>query len=337
MEQVREENEDMWYIGEYEIERSPTPQTSSPVPIVPQRPADIRGILESHPDTEQPTVSLREVGIEAIIGLRTENNEHEDSTESPDSNVNASTSDNRKRKSGDLLEITRAKCLKALENTPPPMRPLPTRANTTTTALLFNRPYCLVVATPRSEMPNRWAWHNCQEFNCALISNDPSDRAEHYLNHMMCPHRPTGWYQAPYPDDRNLVIRDNIFTQVWRDNPYYRYQIRDIDRRVTELLVDYSPFLIENGRYSNVSYEVNTSQASTSSSRYILHVSVQFIMIADSDETSGREFDRNPIGIRFHEHYYIPLCNTNRGLTFNAIMKMLEEIRGFLNTILSGG
>ena len=102
-------------------------------------------------------------------------------------------------------------------------------------------------------------------------------------------------------------------------------------------MVDYSPFLIEHGRYSNVSYEVNTSQASTSSSRYILHVSVPFIMIADRDETSGREFDRNPIGIRFHEHYYIPLCNTNRGLTFNAIMKMLEEIREFLNTILNGG
>ena len=200
----------MWYIGEYEIERSPTPQISSPVPIVPQRPVEIRDILENHPDTEQPTVSLRDVGIEAIIGLRTEINEHEDSTESPDSNVNASTSDNRKRKSGDLLEITRAKCLKALENTPPPMRPLPTRANTTTTALLSNRPYCLVVATPRSEVPNRWPWHNCQEFNCGLISNNPSDRAEHYLDHMMCPYRSTGWYQAPYPDDRNLVIRDNI-------------------------------------------------------------------------------------------------------------------------------
>ena len=28
VEQVREENEDMWYIGEYEIERSPNPQIS---------------------------------------------------------------------------------------------------------------------------------------------------------------------------------------------------------------------------------------------------------------------------------------------------------------------
>ena len=52
---------------------------------------------------------------------------------------------------------------------------------------------------------------------------------------------------------------------------------------------------------------------------------------------SDREYDRDPIGIRFHEHYYIPLCNNNRGLTFNAIMKMLEEIREFMNTELSGG
>ena len=202
----------MWYIGEYEIERSPTPPIPSPVPVVPHRLAEIREILENHPDTEQPIVSLREMGIEAIIGMRTEDNEHKESTESPDSNVNASTSDDRKRKTGDMIEITRAKCLKASENTPPPMRPLPTRAKTTTTALLSNRPYCLVVATPRSEIPHRWAWHNCQEFNCGLISNDPSDMAEYYLNHMMCPYRPTGWYQAPYPDDRNLVIRDNIFT-----------------------------------------------------------------------------------------------------------------------------
>ena len=58
-----------------------------------------------------------------------------------------------------MVETTKAKCLKieTTENKPPPMRPLPTRANTTTTALLSNRPYCLVVATPRSETPNRWA------------------------------------------------------------------------------------------------------------------------------------------------------------------------------------
>ena len=76
---------------------------------------------------------------------------------------------------------------------------------------------------------------------------------------------------------------------------------------------NYSPFLIENGRFSNVSYEVNTSQASTSHSRYILHVSVQFIMITDRDRNNEREYDIDPIGIRFHEHYYIPLCDTNRG------------------------
>ena len=338
-EQIREENEDMWYIGEYEVERSPTPQLPSPGPVVPHRPAGINDILENHPDTEQPIVSIREIGIEALIGLRTEGSNQEEPIGSPDSNVVASTSDNKKRKAGDILETTGAKCSKSEipENLPPPMRPLPARANNATTAQQSNRPYCLVVATPRTETPNRWPWHSCQEFNCGLISNDPSDRADHYLNHMVCPYRPTGWFQAPYPDDRNLIIRDNIFTQVYRDNPYFRYQIRDIDRRIRELLVDYSPFLIENGRFSNVSYEINTSNASTSHSRYILHVSVQFIMISDRDETSDREYDRDPIGIRFHEHYYIPLCNNNRGLTFNAIMKMLEEIREFMNTELSGG
>ena len=56
-------------------------------------------------------------------------------------------------------------------------------------------------------------------------------------------------------------------------------------------------------------------------------------MIADRDGTSEREYDRDPIGIRFHEHYYIPLCNTNRGLTFDAIMKMLEEVKEFMNTV----
>ena len=100
---------------------------------------------------------------------------------------------------------------------------------------------------------------------------------------------------------------------------------------------DYSPFLIENGRFSNVSYDVNSTQSSNSHSRYILHVSMQFIMIADRDRTSEREYNRDPIGIKFCEHYYIPLCNTNRGLTFNAIMKTLEEIREFMNPILNGG
>ena len=44
---------------EYDIERSPTPQISCIVPDLPHRPMDIRDILENHPDTEQPTVSLR--------------------------------------------------------------------------------------------------------------------------------------------------------------------------------------------------------------------------------------------------------------------------------------
>ena len=101
------------------------------------------------------------------------------------------------------------------------------------------------------------------------------------------------------------------------DTPYFRYQIRDINKRIRELFKDYSPFLIDNGRFSNVSYEVNTFQSRNSQIRYILHVSLQF-MIADSDGTSEREYDRDPIGIRFHEHYYIPLCNTSRGLTFDA-------------------
>ena len=88
VEQVREDNEDMWFIGEYEIERAPSPQIHSPAPIVPHRPADIRDVLENHPETEQPTVSLREMGIEAIIGIRTEGSDH----------VSASTSDKTSEK-----------------------------------------------------------------------------------------------------------------------------------------------------------------------------------------------------------------------------------------------
>ena len=87
---------------------------------------------------------------------------------------------------------------------------------------------------------------------------------------------------------------------------------------VVDMALPIEPFLIENGRLSNVSYEVNTTQSSNSHSRYILHVSVQFIMTAYRDGTSEGEYDRDPIGIRFHEHYYIPLCNTNWGLTFNV-------------------
>ena len=74
------------------------------------------------------------------------------------------------------------------------------------------------------------------------MSNNVNDRPAYYLNHIVCPYRPQGGFQAPYHDDRNLVIRDSIFTQVWRDNPYFRYQIRDINQRIRELLEDYSPF-----------------------------------------------------------------------------------------------
>ena len=232
---------------------------------------NIRDILENYPDTEQPTVSLRETENEVISRLRTEIRDHVELIESPDSNVSASTSDNRKRKSEDTLLTSTAKCSKS-EFTPPPMIPLPTRANNTTTPLLSNRPYFMVAAKPRSETPNRWAWHRCQDFNCGLMSNNINERPEHNLNHIVCPYRPTGWFQALYHDDRNLIIRDSIFTQAWTDNPYFRYQIRDIDQRIKELLEDYNPFLIENGRFSNVSYEVNSSQASNSHSRYILHV-----------------------------------------------------------------
>ena len=159
VEQVREENEDIWFLGEYDIERSPTLQIPIPDPVVPHRPVDIREILENHPDAEQPTVSLREIGNEAVIRLRTEVSDRVEPIESPDSDVSVSTSDNRKRKSEDMLQTSRAKCSKSesSECTPPPMRPLPTRTNNISTALLSNRPYCLVAATPRFEIPNRWA------------------------------------------------------------------------------------------------------------------------------------------------------------------------------------
>ena len=107
-----------------------------------------------------------------------------------------------------------------------------------------------------------------------------------------------------------------------------------VEKIFIEFLQNYSPFLIANGRFSNVSYEVNTSQSSSSHNRYILHASVQCIMIADRNASSEREFDRNPFGIRFHKHDYIPSCNTNRGLTFDAMMKMLVEIREFMTTVL---
>ena len=111
-------NEEIWFIGEYDIERSPTPQISSPVPVLPHRPVSIGDILENHPDTEQPTVPLREMGNEVISRLRTEVSDHMEPIESPDSNVSVSTSDNRKRKSEDVLQTSTAKCSKS-EITPP--------------------------------------------------------------------------------------------------------------------------------------------------------------------------------------------------------------------------
>ena len=142
----------------------------------------------------QPVHFIKECGFVVFIRLRTEVSNHVEPVESPDSDVSVSRSDNRKRKSEDMLQTSRAKYSKSesSEFTPPPMIPLHTRANNITTALLSNRPYCLVVATPRSEILNRWGWHNCQELNCGLISNNPNDRAEYYLNHIVCPYRPTG-------------------------------------------------------------------------------------------------------------------------------------------------
>ena len=101
------------------------------MPVVPHRPVDIRDILENHPDTEQPTMSLREIGNEGFIRLRTEVSDHVEPIESPDSNVSVSTSDNRKRKSEDMLQTASAKCSKSESSKfiPPHMRPLPTTAN----------------------------------------------------------------------------------------------------------------------------------------------------------------------------------------------------------------
>ena len=53
------------------------------------------------------------------------------------------------------------------------------------------------------------------------------------------------------------------------DNPYYRFQLRDINWRIRELLQDYSLFLVANGRFCNMSYEVNTAQWNNTHSRYI--------------------------------------------------------------------
>ena len=52
-----------------------------------------------------------------------------------------------KRKSADVLHLdTPTSKHSKTEFTPPPMRPLPTRVNNVTTALLSNRPYCMVSA-----------------------------------------------------------------------------------------------------------------------------------------------------------------------------------------------
>ena len=169
------------------------------------------------------------------------------------------------------------------------------------------------------------------------MNNNMKDRPDYYLSHTVCPCRPSWWFQAPNHDVRNFIIRNTTFFQIWRDNPYHRFQVRDINRKIRELLQDYSPFMLGNGRLSNVSYEVNTSQSINSHSRYILYASAQFIMIADRNVNSEREFARNLFGTGFHEHYYIPLFNTNRGLTFDAVMKMLEEIGEFMNIVLIGG
>ena len=244
---------------------------------------DIRDVLENHPDIQQPNVSLSLTENDTIRKRGTAAHDQVQITESSKSSSIASPYDNtRKRKSADVLYLdTHPSKHSKTECTPPPMRPLPTRVNDATTALLSNRPYCMVSASSSPGIPNRWAWHRCQEFNCGLMSNIMNDRPEYYLNHIVCPYRPTMWFQAPNHDDRNLNIRDSTFLQVWWDNPYYRYQIRDINQRIRKLLQDYSPFLITIGRFSNVSYKVNTSKSSSSHSRYILHATVHFIMIAN--------------------------------------------------------
>ena len=74
------------------------------------------------------------------------------------------------------------------------------------------------------------------------------DSPEYYLSHIRCSYRQSGWFQAPNHDDRNLIIRDTSFLLIWRDNPYYRFQLRGINRRIRELLQDYGSFLVANGK-----------------------------------------------------------------------------------------
>ena len=50
-------------------------------------------------------------------------------------------------------------------------------------------------------------------------------------------------------------------------------------------------------------------------------------MIAERDINGEGKLDRKAFGIRFQEHYYMPLLIQIGGVTFDAMMKMLKEIR----------
>ena len=62
------------------------------------------------------------------------------------------------------------------------------------------------------------------------MSNNVKDMPEYYLSHIVFPYRPLGWFQAPNHDDRNLVIRKTTYLQIWRDNLYYSFHVRDVNR-----------------------------------------------------------------------------------------------------------
>ena len=82
-------------------------------------------------------------------------------------------------------------------------------------------------------------------------------------------------------DDRNIIIRESTFLQICRSNYHYKFQLRDINERIRELLWDCNSFITANGKFSYVSYEIDTGQSAISYNRYILHVSALFIMEAD--------------------------------------------------------
>ena len=65
-----------------------------------------------------------------------------------------------------------------------------------------------------------------------------------------------------------------------------------------------------------------------------MHGSVQCVIITERGANGERQVDRKPLGIRFHECFYKPLCHTNRGLTVDALMKILEKIRELINTVI---